>query len=146
MADVSIGWNFNSDPAGGVKRSPEMKRNYFLFIFSMMLLVASVPVWAGTAGNNACCGGQDMQMTAAPAATPAPAPAKAEQASQPQTYCPVMTHNKVTKQSPYVDVKGKRIYVCCQVCAAKVKADPDKYIKQMEKQGVTLETTPAKKK
>ena len=44
----------------------------------------------------------------------------------------------------YADVKGKRIYVCCAGCIGKIKADPDKYIKQMEAEGITLDETPKK--
>jgi YHS domain-containing protein len=57
-----------------------------------------------------------------------------------QTTCPVMG-GKIDK-SQYVDVKGKRIYVCCAGCVAKIKADPDKYIKELEDQGIVLDETP----
>ena len=59
-----------------------------------------------------------------------------------QTTCPVMG-GKINK-AQYADVNGKRIYVCCPGCVAKVKADPDKYIKQLEAEGITLEKTLAK--
>lgn len=62
----------------------------------------------------------------------------------PQTTCPVMG-GKINK-AQYADAKGKRIYVCCPGCIGKIKADPDKYIKQLEKQGVTLDTIPKKVK
>lgn len=61
-----------------------------------------------------------------------------------QTVCPVMG-GKINKEA-YVDVQGKRIYVCCAGCIAKIKADPDKYIKQMESEGITLEKAPEKDK
>ena len=54
-----------------------------------------------------------------------------------QTTCPV-GEGKIDKNL-YVDADGKRIYVCCAGCIEKVKADPQKYIKQLEDQGVTLE-------
>ena len=57
-----------------------------------------------------------------------------------QTVCPVMG-GKIDKEL-YVDADGKRIYVCCKGCIEKVKADPQKYIKQLESQGVTLEKAP----
>lgn len=63
-------------------------------------------------------------------------------AGQPQTTCPVMKGNPVSKSSPYVDVEGYRIYVCCGGCVQAVKADPDKYIAQMQAEGVELEKTP----
>ncbi len=59
-----------------------------------------------------------------------------------QTTCPVMG-GKINK-AQYADVQGKRIYVCCAGCVAKIKADPDKYIKQLEAEGITLEKVPAK--
>ena len=60
-----------------------------------------------------------------------------EKAPVSQTVCPVMG-GKIDKNL-FVDADGKRIYVCCAGCIDKVKADPQKYIKQLEKQGVTLE-------
>jgi len=39
----------------------------------------------------------------------------------------------------YVDADGKRIYACCAGCVEKIKANPQKYIKQLEDQGITLE-------
>jgi hypothetical protein len=59
-----------------------------------------------------------------------------------QTTCPVMGGKINTAQ--YADVKGKRIYVCCAGCIAKIQADPDKYIKQLEAEGITLDKTPKK--
>jgi YHS domain-containing protein len=59
---------------------------------------------------------------------------------QTQTTCPVMG-GKINK-AQYADVKGKRIYVCCPGCIGKIKADPDKYIKQMEAEGIVLDKTP----
>ena len=60
-----------------------------------------------------------------------------------QTTCPVMGGRINQKQ--FVDVKGKRIYVCCAGCIGQIKADPDKYIQQMEAEGVTPENAPAPK-
>ena len=54
----------------------------------------------------------------------------------PQTLCPVM-HLKINKDL-YVDHDGKRVYVCCAMCVAKVKKSPEKYIKALESEGVTL--------
>lgn len=54
-----------------------------------------------------------------------------------QTTCPVMG-GKINK-AQYADVKGKRIYVCCAGCIGKIKAAPDKYIKQLEAEGITLD-------
>ena len=57
-----------------------------------------------------------------------------------QTHCPVM-NGKVSKKV-FIDVKGKRIYVCCPPCKKKIKADPDKYIKMLEDKGITIEVAP----
>ena len=65
-----------------------------------------------------------------------------EVAAKAQTKCPVMG-GKINK-AQYADVQGKRIYVCCVGCIAKIKADPDTYIKQLEAEGITLDKTPAK--
>jgi len=53
-----------------------------------------------------------------------------------QTVCPV-DGGKIDKNA-YVDVDGKRVYLCCQDCASTVKEDPAKYIAQLQKQGFTL--------
>ena len=57
-----------------------------------------------------------------------------------QTRCPVMD-GKINK-SLYADVNGKRIYVCCPGCIDKIKADPARYIKKLEAQGIALDDTP----
>jgi Fe-S oxidoreductase len=59
-----------------------------------------------------------------------------------QTVCPVMG-GKINK-AQFVDHEGKRIYICCAGCSGALKKDPAKYIKKMEKAGITLDTTPAK--
>lgn len=61
-----------------------------------------------------------------------------------QTTCPVMEGKKINPDL-YVDAEGKRIYVCCPGCLVQVKADPEKYIMEMEAEGVVLEDAPAQK-
>jgi YHS domain-containing protein len=56
-----------------------------------------------------------------------------------QTTCPVMAGQPIDK-SLYVDYKGKRIYVCCEDCFAKLKKNPEKYLKKLEKTGQEAET------
>ena len=68
--------------------------------------------------------------------------AEKQDVSKKQTTCPVMG-GKINR-AQYADVKGKRIYVCCPGCIGKIKADPDKYIKQMEDEGIVLDETPKK--
>lgn len=60
-----------------------------------------------------------------------------------QTTCPVMG-GKINP-AQYADVNGKRIYVCCAGCIAPIKADPEKYIKKMEAEGIAIEKTPEKR-
>ena len=62
---------------------------------------------------------------------------------KPQTVCPIMG-GKINK-TQYADVEGYRIYTCCPGCIGKIKADSDKYIKQLESEGIELESSPAKK-
>lgn len=61
-----------------------------------------------------------------------------------QTVCPVMG-GKINKDS-FVDVDGKRIYLCCQGCEKAILADPDKFLKKMEDEGIVLDPAPAEKK
>ncbi len=59
----------------------------------------------------------------------------------PQTTCPVMKGRPIDPKM-YVDVNGKRIYACCSGCLAQIKADPEKYIHEMETEGMILEVAP----
>ena len=63
---------------------------------------------------------------------------------KPQTTCPVMG-GKINKNM-YVDVKGYRIYICCAGCNKAIKANPDKFIEKMKKDGVALKKIPTKEK
>ena len=58
-----------------------------------------------------------------------------------QTHCPVMQRYPVDK-TQWIDMKGKRIYVCCKGCINQIRANPDKYIKRLEDQGIVLEKAP----
>jgi hypothetical protein len=89
-----------------------------ILVIAVAALV-STPIWANEV---------------APTATPA--------AIQHQTVCPVMG-GKINKQQ-FVDVAGKRIYVCCMGCIGKIKADPDTYIKKIEAAGETVATLQTK--
>ena len=39
----------------------------------------------------------------------------------------------------YTDIQGQRVYHCCPMCSAKLKADPDKYFKKAAAEGVLFE-------
>jgi len=58
-----------------------------------------------------------------------------------QTVCPVM--GGPVDKSQFVDYEGKRIYVCCGGCIAKIKKNPAKYVKKLENQGITLDKAEA---
>ncbi len=58
-----------------------------------------------------------------------------------QTNCPVMG-GKIDS-SFYSDIQGQRVYHCCPMCAAKLKADPYKYFKEAAAQGILFENIQA---
>ena len=66
---------------------------------------------------------------------------QAETAPGRQTTCPVMK-GKPVNPDIYIDVDGKRIFACCPGCIVTIKADPEKYISEMEAEGVILEDAP----
>lgn len=54
-----------------------------------------------------------------------------------QTTCPVM--GGAIDKNLYVDYKGKRIYVCCEGCLAKLRKNPEKYLKKLATMGQAAE-------
>lgn len=46
-----------------------------------------------------------------------------------QTICPVMG-GKIDKNL-FVDIQGKRIYMCCLACEEGIKTEPDRYIRKI---------------
>ena len=60
---------------------------------------------------------------------------------KPQTVCPVLGGN--IDKNVYADYQGKRIYFCCLGCDTEFKKDPEKYLKKLKEEGVTLEPAPA---
>jgi YHS domain-containing protein len=59
---------------------------------------------------------------------------------KPQTTCPVLA-GPIDKKV-YADYQGKRIYFCCAGCDKEFMKDPEKYLKKLQEQGVTLEPAP----
>ncbi|WP_027185987.1 YHS domain-containing protein [Desulfovibrio inopinatus] len=57
-----------------------------------------------------------------------------------QEKCPVMGYKPSAKL--YTDYKGKRIYFCCATCPETFKKDPEKYMKKIESEHITLEDAP----
>ncbi len=66
------------------------------------------------------------------------------QEAKPQTVCPVLGGN--IDKKVYVDYQGKRIYFCCPGCDAEFQKDPEKFMKKIQEQGITLEKCPEAKK
>lgn len=60
-----------------------------------------------------------------------------EKLPNPQIQCPVMEGLIDKKYS--AEFAGKRVYFCCPGCVHEFKRNPEKYIKQMEEQGIDLE-------
>ena len=62
------------------------------------------------------------------------------QAVKKQTLCPVM--GGPVNPNIFVDYEGKRVYFCCNACPEMFKKNPEKYIKKLEAEGITLDKTP----
>ena len=60
-----------------------------------------------------------------------------------QTKCPVLGGS--VNKNISTDYNGKRIYFCCPPCVQEFKKNPEKYMKQFEKEGVVLEDAPQAK-
>jgi YHS domain-containing protein len=63
---------------------------------------------------------------------------------RPQTVCPVL--GAKIDRKVYVDYQGERIYFCCPGCDAEFRQNPEKYMKKIQEQGITLEKSPEAKK
>lgn len=57
-----------------------------------------------------------------------------------QTKCPICKM-EVNKEL-HADYKGKRVYFGCNGCPDEFNKNPEKYIKQLESEGITLEKSP----
>ncbi len=53
-----------------------------------------------------------------------------DEATSPQTECPVMVGNKIDS-SIYVDYKGKRVFFCCKFCQQAFTKNPEKYLDKL---------------
>ena len=60
---------------------------------------------------------------------------------KPQTVCPVLAGN--IDKNVYADYQGKRIYFCCKGCDTEFMKNPEKFMKKLQEEGVTLEPAPA---
>ena len=61
-----------------------------------------------------------------------------------QATCPVM--GGPVNRAIHTDYQGKRIFFCCPPCVGQFEKAPEKFMKQLEKEGVILENAPAAKK
>ncbi len=59
---------------------------------------------------------------------------------KPQTKCPICKMD--VNKDLYVDYDGKRVYFGCEACPEQFMKSKEKYIKQMEKEGIVLEKSP----
>lgn len=113
----------------------------------LLIMAASCLVMLGTAqvfatdASSGATAGKDQQADSAKNVKSDKSSETPAAKGKAQTICPVMG-GEVDKKM-YVDVKGKRIYVCCGGCIEAVKTNPDKYIKILEDQGVEIEKSPA---
>jgi len=107
-----------------------MKALGWLLGVSVLMLGASA--YAAGCGGCGGCGNMGDGATPAKMAGEAKAPAKA------QTLCPITAKDIDKKIS--ADYQGKRVYFCCNDCPVEFGKDPGKYVKQLEDQGITLET------
>lgn len=98
-------------------------------VAAVLLGMATVSAWAG----QGCCA---VRPAAADEAAAVQAPA-----AKPQTTCPVMS--EPINKAVFADYQGKRVYFCCNMCKATFQKDPEKIIKKLEAEGVTLEKAPA---
>jgi YHS domain-containing protein len=57
-----------------------------------------------------------------------------------QMTCPVM--GGVINKNIYADYQGNRVYFCCPPCLKEFKKNPEKYVKKMQEQGITIEKSP----
>jgi YHS domain-containing protein len=58
-----------------------------------------------------------------------PAATAISAAGEQMATCPVMGTTMPKSKMIPVEVNGKTVYVCCQECVGKLKADPDKYLR-----------------
>lgn len=76
----------------------------------------------GRTGTMAACGREDSGMRQTYGS--------AEAGMGETVMCPVMGNAvEVGADTPFVEIDGKKYYVCCPSCGEKIKGDPDRYLK-----------------
>jgi len=85
-------------------------------------------------------GEKGKQTTTSQSSAPGTQVAAKTTAGRAQTLCPVM--GEAINRTLFVDHQSKRVYFCCGMCPPKFKADPEKYLTAMAKEGIVLEKSP----
>jgi hypothetical protein len=91
------------------------------------LMALAVLAAAVAQAGGACCGDK--------------AEAKAE--AKAQVTCPIM--GGAVNTNIFADVKGCRVYVCCEACKAKVLAEPDQALAKIKENGEMAACAPCDK-
>jgi len=97
-------------------------------IFTLWIMMGAAISAAGTEGTGVAVSSETAAALSAPAL-------------KPQTHCPVLTDETVSRRL-YVDSGGKRIYVCCKSCRTEVRKDPAKYLAALHRMGEEAEDAP----
>ncbi|MFP4058557.1 MAG: YHS domain-containing protein [Candidatus Brocadiia bacterium] len=105
--------------------------------FALAAVALAAAALATGCGGEKEPGGTDKPAQEAAEPTGEPQGAQVVEAGNQQT-CPVMG-NAIDKDI-YADHGGKRVYFCCAACVDKFEEEPEKYIQQMEADGVELAT------
>jgi YHS domain-containing protein len=129
-------------PAEAAKKAPELKPQTVCPVMGGKI---NKDLYLDHKGQRiyVCCAGCLAPIKKDPAKYIKKMAEKGEAPTKIQTVCPVMG-GKINKDH-FAEHDGKRIYVCCPPCIAKIKADPDKYVKKMKDAGITLDEIPKKK-
>jgi peptide-methionine (R)-S-oxide reductase len=95
----------------------------------IIIMALCLPAAAGTS----CCGSMASAGVKNQARVSCGA-AAGEPAIGDEVVCPVMGRRfQVTAQSPYVEIEGRKYYVCCGSCVEPLRKEPEKYLKDSKK-------------
>jgi len=105
---------------------------------SLVILLTAIGAAAAVYGparqtRCACCGGQSICSTTAPADERAALSDADKEAIKKQKICPVSGGALGSMGEPIkVTAKGRSIFLCCSNCKKKFEANPDKYFKILD--------------
>ena len=115
-----------------------MKRTVKLMSVVSSAVVLSSVVLAFSAEQMAMSMGDSTKSKGAVTATTSTATPVETAKLKPQATCPIQ--GEAINKKLFVDYKGKRIYVCCEMCLTEVKKDPEGAIKKLTSMGQGVET------